>query len=197
MIAAALALALIGPGRASAVADAVTPGTPGTVPLSSRTLESLPPELRKKLEDLLQAIESGRANALTGAEVRGLLAQLDELRGGKPADNKAKRPEGPQADPATPATQADLKALAERTKKASENASLQPETRDALSEMSDDLSDAAAEAKKNAPRICRTPCSRKKSRRAKARDCRPPRRTRRRPGSPPRTPPAPARWAWS
>ena len=152
MILGALALALIGPGRASAVADAVTPDTRQAVRLSSRTLESLPPELRKKLEDLLQAIESGRANALTGAEVRGLLAQLDELRGGKAADIKPKRPDGAPPDAAKTTTEADLKALAERMKKASENASLQPETRDALAEMSDDLSDAAAEAKKTAPK---------------------------------------------
>jgi hypothetical protein len=151
MAAGALALALIGPGRASAVADAVTPDSRHVVPRTRGAIESLPPELRKKLEDLLAAVESGRAGALTGAEVRDLLAQLDELRGGK-APDKPKLQDGKQPDPANAPTAADLKALAERAKKGSENAALQPEARDGLAEMSDDLSDAAAEARKNAPK---------------------------------------------
>ena len=152
MMAGALALALIGPGRVSAVADAVTANTRKPVPLSGRALESLPPELRKKIEDLLAAVEAGRAGSLTGAQVRDLLAQLDQLRAGVSADKPKPPQDAAQLDPSKRPNEADLKALAQRAKKASEKAELQPETRDALADMSDDLSDAAAEARKSAPK---------------------------------------------
>jgi hypothetical protein len=120
---------------------------PGRSPLSALSSEShtadaarhataipaglLPPELRKQIEALLATAESSEGRSLTASEVRDLLKKLDELRAGK-SDGPARKDE---------LTKADAKALAERARRDSENASLEPEVRDALTDLSNKLTD--------------------------------------------------------
>src|SRR4051794_16506638 len=68
MAAAALAIVLVGSRGAIAAARRTVPGSLVDVRVAGRPLPELPPELRKKLEDLLNAIETGHAGSLTGAE---------------------------------------------------------------------------------------------------------------------------------
>ena len=139
---AAVVLAVLVPGgarlRASAPAHAAAAARkPGVI-------VTLPPDLRKKLEEMLATAENaGKGRALTADEVRDLLAHLDDL-----AKNPYK-----QGDPAANApgktpeqTKADLKALAERAKKASESTQLEPTVRDALSDLANKLDDAEQNA---------------------------------------------------
>jgi len=137
MAVAAIALAMLVPGGvqlgASAGKTTATARKPGLI-------VTLPPDLRKKLEDMLTTAESGdTGRTLTADELRDLLAHLDDL-----ARNPYK-----QGDPAANApgrtpeqTKADLKALAERAKKASESTQLEPQVRDALSDLANKLDDA-------------------------------------------------------
>jgi hypothetical protein len=137
LAAGAVTIALLVPGGARLAAT-----TPGRNAAAAKpgVILTLPPDLRKKLEDLLIAAETGeKGRTLTADEVRDLLAHLDDL-----AKNPYK-----QGDPAANApgrtpeqTKADLKALAERAKKASESTELEPQVRDALSDLANKLNDA-------------------------------------------------------
>jgi hypothetical protein len=139
----AVMLALFVPGRAGlAASGAHGPIAPTQPP---RVLIALPADVRKKLEDLLVTAESGQGRPLTASEVRDLLARLDDLakhpyKPGDPAANAAGQPPD--------ASKADIKALAERAKKASESTSLEPSVRDALSDLAAKLGepDQAANA---------------------------------------------------
>jgi hypothetical protein len=120
----------IGSGAAARIAALVAEG-------------SLPPELRKQLEELLKRAEESslknNGRPLTEAEVRDLLDRLNqspELKNAKEA-NKLADAAGKQMD----AADLDLKALAERAQRASEMSSLSPEVRDALSEVAEKLSE--------------------------------------------------------
>src|SRR5262249_15699345 len=95
----------------------------------------LPSALLRQIQALLDAAEGRNGRSLTEAEVRDLLAKLDELRAGT-ADPV---PRG--ADPKKELSKADVKALAERARRDSENASLEPEVRDSLSDLANKLSD--------------------------------------------------------
>jgi len=135
MAALAIALALFVPGnagvaasdgQASAAAAARKPGV----------ILTLPADLRKKLEDMLVAAEHGEGRALTADEVRDLIAKLEELAK-DPSKQTGKAAAANAAQ--KPANEADIKALAERAKKASEATSLEPEVRDALADMAEKL----------------------------------------------------------
>ena len=137
LVAAAVMIALLVPGGARLRAN--TPASNAAV-AKPGVIVTLPPDLRKKLEDMLVSAESAeKGRTLTADEVRDLLAHLDDLaknpyKQGDPAANAPGR---------TPAQmKADLKALAERAKKASESTQLEPQVRDALSDLANKLNDA-------------------------------------------------------
>jgi hypothetical protein len=137
---AAVALAVLIPGRAGVAASDGRAAKAAAAAKRPAILVAIPPELRKQLEQMLTMAETSAGRALTAAEVRDLLARLDELahrdpakQGGSPASNTPGE---------KPATEADIKAYAERAKKASESTSLEPEVRDALKDMADKLNEA-------------------------------------------------------
>jgi hypothetical protein len=141
---AALAIAVVAPGRA-AMEAAEHPGSASLAmrPPANRTIEILPPQLRKDLEDLLAAIESGRA-AVSESDVRGLLDRLDQrLAQQPPPKADASRQAAARAGRSSLSMDAMLKALADRAKRDARMKSVQPEVREALDEMSEKLSDAA------------------------------------------------------
>lgn len=133
---AAIVLAIVIPGRAGVAAS---DGARNRAAATRRPaiLVALPPELRKQLEDMLTTAESGQARALTVAEVRALLAKLDELAHRDPSKQGA--PAAATAGQPPPANEADIKAFAERAKKAAESKSIEPDVRDALSDVADKL----------------------------------------------------------
>ena len=133
---AAVALAIVIPGRAGVAAS----GDARAKAVAARRpaiIVALPAELRKQLEDMLTTAEGGQARMLTAAEVRALLAKLDELAHRDPSKQGA--PAAATAGQPPPANEADIKAFAERAKKAAESTSLEPEVRDALSDVADKL----------------------------------------------------------
>jgi hypothetical protein len=137
MAAAAVLIAILVPGRAG-LAASTAPGTSAAVKRPN-VIIALPADVRKQLEEMLVKAESGQGRELTAAEVRDLLARLDALAHGDPlkkGDAAAYTP-GQAPDP----TKADLKAFAERAKKASESTSLEPSVRDALSDIADKLNE--------------------------------------------------------
>jgi hypothetical protein len=136
MAAAAIAIALLLPARAG-VSASDGKASKAAAARRAGVILALPPDLRKKLEALLTTAEGVDGRALSASEVRDLLAKLDELAKQDPAKQAAAT-----AKPGDrPATEADIKAFAERAKKASESTSLEPEVRDALSDMADKLGD--------------------------------------------------------
>jgi hypothetical protein len=146
--AAAVLLAILVPGRAGLAASPEH----GTAAAARRpnVVIALPPDVRKQLEDMLVKAESGQGRALTAAEVRDLLARLDELAHGDPSKktDPAANAAGQQPD----ASKADLKAFAERAKKASESTSLEPSVRDALADVADKLTNGDQDANAMAAR---------------------------------------------
>jgi hypothetical protein len=135
MIVLVLITALFVPGRSPL--SALTPGSTGGAAHGRAAATPgvlLPLSLFRQIEQLLAAAEAGRGHELTEAQVRELLARLDELRSGK-----AEAPRGSDAKPEL--SKADLKALAERTRRDSEDASLEPAVRDALSDLANKLSE--------------------------------------------------------
>src|SRR4051812_22224037 len=138
MAVAAIALAILIPGRAGIAASGAGPGK-GAVAVKPGVIVSIPPELRKQLEEMLAAAERGQGRALSADEVRDLLAKLEDLARNPSKQDAAATPGEP------PANQADIKAFAERAKKASEATSLEPEVREALSDVAKKLGDKGDE----------------------------------------------------
>jgi hypothetical protein len=133
MAAAAIALAILVPGRAGVAASSPA-AAKAAAAKKPAVLVALPPDLRKQLEEMLIKAESAVAGRpLTADEVRALLAKLDELAR-DPAKQAAANAPGDRPD-----SKADLKALAERAKKASESTDLEPEVRDELSNLANKL----------------------------------------------------------
>jgi len=131
-----LLTALVVPGRSPL--SALTPaGDPAAASRGVTAIPAglLPPALLREIENLLAAAESGKGRELTEAQVRDLLAKLDELRAAK-----GDMPRGTQK-PNEELSKADLKALSERARRDSEDQSLEPEVRDALSDMANKLSE--------------------------------------------------------
>ena len=142
MAAAALALALWVPGRADIQAS--VPTTSAARAKAAAPLTSLPADLQKELEDLLEAAETGTAveggRALTAAQLRTLLSRIADLQAMQAAnDGKSAVPPGST----TGEIPEDLKPLSERLKKASAMAALSPEVRDAFAELADKIADAS------------------------------------------------------
>jgi len=140
---AAVALAVLIPGRAGISASDGRKQPNAAAARKANILLALPPDLRKKIEDLLTVAEGGEGRSLSAAEVRDLLAKLDELAHHDPAKQNAA---AAAAAGEKPATDADIKAFAQRAKKASESTSLEPEVRDALSDMADKLNQGEQDA---------------------------------------------------
>ena len=106
--------------------------------------QPLPPELQKQLAELLAAAESGiatDARLAASAELRELLAQLGELRDPASLKELARLMEA-NRDSSDQALK-EIMSLAERTKRAAEQAAMPPEVRRALDELSKNLSELA------------------------------------------------------
>jgi hypothetical protein len=128
-------IALFVPGRSPL--SALSPdGAPADAVRHAAAIpaELLPLELRKQIEALLATAEGSTGRSLTASEVRDLLKKLDELRAGTSDAQRADPRKGEL-------TKADAKALAERARRDSENASLEPEVRDALTDLSNKLTE--------------------------------------------------------
>ena len=133
-----LITALFVPGRSPLSALTSAGGTEATAQGRATTIPAglLPPALLREIEKLLATAESGKGKELTEAQVRDLLSKLDELRSGQ-----ADTPRGAADKPRDEHSKADLKALAERARRDSEDQSLEPEVRDALTDMANKLSE--------------------------------------------------------
>jgi hypothetical protein len=147
MVIGALALALVLPERAglhrtaSAQVSSSTPTgeeTPGTG-------EMLSPELQKQLEDLLAAAETGQLPAQDSADaaaLRELLAELAKIRDPEALKKLARAMAGDRASESK-LTIEEMKALAERAKRAAEMSALSPEARKAMDDLAQKLTDLA------------------------------------------------------
>jgi hypothetical protein len=145
-----VALAIAPPGRglsARSSAGTAPPRAPRAQVLTYADV--LLPDLQKELEALLAAAESGTAppggTPASAAELRSLVAGLKALRdAGKLKDlARAMAPSagGQSNDPAK-----EMKALADRARKAAEMPAVAPEARDTLQKVSEDMADAARAA---------------------------------------------------
>ncbi|HEX9369189.1 MAG TPA: hypothetical protein VF921_21340, partial [Vicinamibacterales bacterium] len=140
---AAVVLVLPFAGRAGAHAQGSAGGPAVRGPLLRGIY--LPPDVRKRLEEILKAAEEGSmastGHPLTEAEVRDLLARLAHSPEMKNANDASRigDPTGKQMEPSSK----DVQALAERAKRASEMASLSPEVKDALSDVAEKLAETS------------------------------------------------------
>ena len=139
---ATLALALFVPGRAGVFASAPKATSATAEHGRGAAADALPltvAEILAKLDQLLVSAEAGNGKAISASDVRGLLEQLDKLKAEQAEalnrKDAAKQSKAPTA--------ADLKAFAERAKKAAENDKLSPEVRDSLADMSEKLKEEA------------------------------------------------------
>ena len=139
---ATLALALFVPGRAGVFASAPKATSATAEHGRGAAADALPltvAEILAKLDQLLVSAEAGNGKAISASDVRGLLEQLDKLKAEQAEalnrKDAAKQSKAPTA--------ADLKAFAERAKKAAENDQLSPEVRDSLADMSEKLKEEA------------------------------------------------------
>ena len=152
MIAGALALTFGLPQRAAARRDVAEPASaprPAAVPVDPR-LEGLvlPPELMKQLEALLAAAQSGDTEAAerlaSSEELRELLNKL-----AADPDLLAKLAKAlAAADPKKAPTAKELKALAERARRAAETSAMSQDMREALEKMAEEAEAAGAEIAK-------------------------------------------------
>lgn len=147
---ATLALALIVPGRS--VLSAISTGTAVKTARPLTPTSPLPTTLASilaRLDGLLKAAEAGNGRTLTSEEVRGLIAQLEKLAAQSRADAQTAK-DGPSKQ-SKPPSAAELKAYAERAKRAAESGEdMEPEVRDALKDMSLKL-DQQAQAQNAGP----------------------------------------------
>jgi hypothetical protein len=142
---AVLALILVLPVAGRAGVHAVGSATPAarSAAAADADLALLPPELLKKLQDLLKEAErAGKPGAtvgLTPDQFRDLLSKLDAAKDQK-AEQDAKRGLDPNAKQMGAQAQ-ELKDLAERLKRAATLDALSPEVRDAMKEVAEKLSE--------------------------------------------------------
>jgi len=139
---ATLALALFVPGRAGVFASAPKSAT-GSAERGRTAADALPmsvAEILARLDKLLVAAEAGKGQAISASDVRGLLEQLEKLKAEQNAEVLNRKDAAKQSKVPTAA---DLKAFAERAKKAAENDELSPEVRDSLADMSEKLKEEA------------------------------------------------------
>lgn len=140
MAIAAVALAITIPGRAGVHASATTreaSSRPGGIAVAA----PLPPALQKQLEDVLATAENTKpgGRALTAADVRDLLAKLDERRNEQRRQDAEK---GADQGDRTEQAAADIQTFAERAKRASNDRALKPDVRDALSQVANTLAES-------------------------------------------------------
>ncbi len=149
MIAGALALTFGLPQRASA-RRAATPSSSTTTPAPADTLLQpdgllLPPELMAKLQALLDAAQSGNTEAAerlaSNEELRELLNKLAQDPELLAKLAKALAAADPQKGP----TAKELKALAERARRAADMAAMSQDMREALEKMADEAESAEAQ----------------------------------------------------
>jgi hypothetical protein len=140
---AALILALPVAGRAGVQALGSRAGGANAGAAAAADLALLPPELLKKLQDLLKEAERagtpGTTTSLTADEFRDLLAKIDEAK-----DQNAAKDSKRGLDPSAKQMGLqgkELQDLAERLKRAATIESLTPEVRDAMSEVAEKLSE--------------------------------------------------------
>jgi hypothetical protein len=148
MTLAALALTITIPERVGArpAASAATAGRRLEGPLPRGPMQLLPPELQAQLEALLAAAEAGdrdTAEALaSSAELREMLNKLSQLQDPKLLEALAKA----MANRDTKASAAEqMKALADRARKAAESDSVSNEMKQALEKLADELDVAKPE----------------------------------------------------
>jgi hypothetical protein len=137
-----LALALFVPGRAGVFASAPK-STSSPAERGRPTGQALPmtvAEILAKLDQLLVAAEAGNGKVISASDVRGLLEQLEKLKAEQNAEALNRKDAARQSKAPTAA---DLKAFAERAKKAAENDELSPDVRDSLADMSEKLKEEA------------------------------------------------------
>jgi hypothetical protein len=142
-VVAALILALPVAGRAGVQAIGSRAGAANAQSAAAVDLALLPPELLKKLQDLLKEAERagtpGATTSLTADEFRDLLAKLDQVK-----DRNAERESKTGLDPSAKKMglqDQQLKDLAERLKRAATIDALTPEVKDAMSEVAEKLSE--------------------------------------------------------
>jgi hypothetical protein len=99
-------------------------------------LPLLPPELLAQIAAMLSKAEASGGKSLTASEVRDLLAKLDQLRAG--TDDQ---PRNAGAASARPEDKAQLSSLADRARRDAENLQLEPQAKDALSDLASRLDD--------------------------------------------------------
>lgn len=136
----ALAVALVVPGRTGVLARegarAAHDAGRAAGPIS---IDALTPEMLAAIEDAIAAAEGTQSGTLTANQARELLDQLKQLRGQKNEPGaRTDQPPKPGA-----ATEAGVKDLAERAKRASEHAHLPSDVREPLAEVAETLAEAA------------------------------------------------------
>jgi hypothetical protein len=143
----AVALALTVPGGTMLLHGSSAPRDRALAAVRANgSAEALLPEVQKQLEALLAAAEKGTvppgAAPATAAELRSLIARLNALRDAGKLNELARAmapaPGGQSSQPAE-----EMKAVAERARKAAEMPTVPPEVRDTLQKVSDDMADAA------------------------------------------------------
>lgn len=136
----ALAVALLVPGRTGVLAreGARAPGVT-TRAAGAISIDALTPEMLAAIEDAVSAAEAAQGGTSTANQVQSLLEQLRQLRGQKSVPGAT--PDKPSAPGA--ATEAGVKDLAERAKRAAEDTRLPENVREPLAEVADTLAEAA------------------------------------------------------
>jgi hypothetical protein len=145
---AALALAVVLPERVTVSRTASAASRPGVKPAATAQPiagELLPPELLAQLQALLAAAELGKTaeaeRLASSAELRDFLNRL----AADPELLKKLAQALASQDPAKQPTARELKALAERARKASEMAAMSQDMREALEKMADEAEEAQGE----------------------------------------------------
>ena len=143
----AVALALTVPRSTMLLHGSSAPRDPAlAAPRANGSAEALLPEVQKQLEALLAAAEKGTlppgAAPATAAELRSLIARLNALRDAGKL-NELARAMAPAAGSQIDQPAEEMKAVADRARKAAEMPTVPPEVRDTLQKVSDDMADAA------------------------------------------------------
>jgi hypothetical protein len=145
LILATLTAAFMLPERNTARANTPAQSNPASVPAN---LDGLPPELLAQLAELLAAADAGTLAAertsISSAELRELIAGLGKLQDREALKELAKRLESNQRA-ASDQSSEQMKTLAARAKHAAESKAASREFREAMEDLSRNLTDAAAE----------------------------------------------------
>jgi hypothetical protein len=143
----AVALALTMPGNAMRLRRSTAAVAPAHVaPRAAGSAEALLPEVQKQLEALLATAEKGTLPAgaapATAAELKSLIARLNALRDAGKLNELARALTAAPGDRSTQPAD-EMKAVADRARKAADNPTVPPGVRETLQKVSDDMADAA------------------------------------------------------